>query len=249
MARRQVYAPRHPINGGTLRQAPRSTFNKEVHILNRSKILATWWAGIVYHVEQLDLIINSLDIKNFAWILHDKCKNEDGKIKKPHYHFLVQFNINQRGSWFHKFNSDDMGIIFYEPISQPEGAFNYLTHETSKCKKENAFVYPKEELTSTIEKFEDGKIDDENQEILDDLVAIVNHKMTWTQFIEKKPKRIHMLANVKHAFNLLHQDVQGTIYFEHIMRYKNKPIEPLVTKEHVPILTRLSPKEAEDLPW
>ena len=98
--------------------------------MDYSKILSTWWSGTCYHLEQLNAIITSPDIKNYAYILHDKDKQENGELKKPHYHFLVQFARTQRGSWFKAFNTDDMGIVFYERSTIPESAYNYLIHDT-----------------------------------------------------------------------------------------------------------------------
>ena len=89
--------------------------------MNYNKIRATWWSGTCYHKEQLDLVIANTDVKNYAYILHDKDKQENSdELKKPHYHFLIQLQQKQRGSWFKQFASDDMGIVFAEPCFAPQ---------------------------------------------------------------------------------------------------------------------------------
>ena len=122
--------------------------------MDYSKVMATWWSGNCYHLEQLNAIISSTDIKSYAYILHDKCHKEDNtnELKKPHYHFLVQLHKNQRGSWFKQFKTEDMGIVFAQPCRVPESAYNYLIHDTDTCRKQKKFLYSEDERISTIDK-------------------------------------------------------------------------------------------------
>lgn len=39
----------------------------------------------------LDFVINTLPIKRYAYILHNKDLNENNEIKKPHFHLIIQF--------------------------------------------------------------------------------------------------------------------------------------------------------------
>lgn len=131
--------------------------------MDYSKIKATWWSGNCYHIEQLKHIISSTDIKAYAYILHDKDKQESSEeLKKPHYHLLVQFYTNQRGSWFKQFASDDMGTVLAQPCYHPRGAFNYLTHHTPTAIKQGKHLYDDSEVTSTIENLDEGS-DDKKQ--------------------------------------------------------------------------------------
>ena len=174
--------------------------------MNYNKVKAVWWSGTCYHKEQLDMLLAHLDIKNHAYILHDKDTKEDGsgEIKKPHYHFLVQLQQQQRGSWFKMFASDDMGIVFAEPSFAPEGAYNYLIHDTPSAQKAGKYQYDPSERISTIEGFEEAtKQEDEHQVLLDDIKTVVRKEITWEEFIQRKPKRIHMMANIKMTHDLL----------------------------------------------
>jgi len=124
------------------------------------KLHSTWWSGICYHLEQLNAIITSTDVKSYAHILHDKCLDENGELKKPHYHYVIRLQRNQRGSWFKQFSTEDMGQVYYKPVSFPQGAYDYLIHDTDDCRKKNKRLYDPSERVSTIDDFtnDDKKI-------------------------------------------------------------------------------------------
>jgi len=132
--------------------------------MDYSKQYATWWSGNCYHLDQLDAIINSTDVKAYAHILHDKCPKDDGtgELKKPHYHYLVQLTRNQRGSWFKQFASEDMGIVFAKPVKCPQSAYDYLIHDTDKCRKQGKVLYDPSSRTSTIDNFDAGDKEKKN---------------------------------------------------------------------------------------
>jgi len=123
--------------------------------MDRFKEFASWWTGTVYHKEQLDLMLSSLDIYGYAYILHDKCVSaETGKLKKPHYHFLIKFARNLRGSWFKRYWSDEFGKIMPDPVSIPKSIFDYLIHATPIAQKQGKYQYDSSERISTLDSFE-----------------------------------------------------------------------------------------------
>ena len=188
-----------------------------------SKIRAAWWSGTCYHKEQLNEIISSSDIRAFAYILHDKCNQENSnELKKPHYHFLVQFYDVQRGAWFKAFATDDMGIVFAVPCRIPQAAYDYLIHDTPTARKQNKYLYDPSERISTIDSFETEDKLDENTELYTDLIDLLNNNITWHELIRKKPKRIHMISNIKVAYDMLHFETYGRRYFEQRTR-RNEP--------------------------
>ncbi|MCL2061151.1 MAG: Rep family protein [Firmicutes bacterium] len=174
--------------------------------MDYSRITSTWWSGTCYHKEQLQAIITSSDIHRYAYILHDKDKQPNSEeLKKPHYHFVVQFAKNQRGSWFKAFATDDMGLVFVQRCSIPESAYNYLIHDTPSCRKEGKHLYDVSERISTIETFDEPaeKDEDEHTVLYNDILELVNKQISWGEFIKRKPKRIHMIGNIKTAHDLL----------------------------------------------
>lgn len=173
--------------------------------MDYSRILSTWWSGTCYHKEQLDMIISSSDVHRYAYILHDKDKQANSnELKKPHYHFLVQFSRTQRGAWFKAFATDDMGLVFYERCTIPESAYNYLIHDTPTCKKQGKHLYDTSERVTTIDTFDTPEQEkDEHAELLNDIYSLVNKEITWGELIKRKPKRVHMISNIKTAYELL----------------------------------------------
>ena len=193
--------------------------------MDYTKIMATWWSGNCYHLEQLNAIISSTDVKSYAYILHDKCKKEDSdELKKPHYHYLIQLTRNQRGSWFKQFASEDMGIVFAKPVKCAESAYNYLIHDTATARKQGKHLYDPTERTSTIDTFDnEDKKEDEHLELYIDLIELVHGKITWRDLIQKKPKRIHMIANIKVAYDMIFFETHGYRYYD---KHPYQPYRP-----------------------
>ena len=239
--------------------------------MDYSKVRATWWTGNVYHKEQLDAIISSHDVKSYAYILHDKDLKDDGtgELKKPHYHYLIHLDKSQRGSWFKQFETDDMGLVFRQPCRVPENAYAYLIHDTDTCRKQKKFLYPESERISTIDSFDIEQKEDEHLELFFDLMELLHHNISWLDLIKKKPKRIHMIANIKVAYDLLFFEMNGYRYWEQNNPNFRPNLNRLPRKEHrqdlppieQPKPTQLPPpthehgmrvlsKEEEDgLPW
>ena len=213
------------------------------------KTRSTWWSGNCYHLEQLTAIINSVDVRSYAYILHDKCKKENSEeLKKPHYHFLVQLTKDQRGSWFKQFNGEDIGIVFIEPTRSPVNAFNYLIHDTEKCRKEKAYLYDPSERISTIEDFTSDEKENEHEELCKDLFALLDRKMTWHEFIRKNPKRIYSISSFSKAHELLSGERSGGYrYYEPQPRPQPPPPRP--QQQTYNGMRVLSPDECKDLPW
>ena len=226
-----------------------------------TKLYATWWSGNCYHREQLNAIISSTDVKAYAWILHDKCPKEDGsgEVKKPHFHYLVQLTRNQRGSWFKQFNSEDMGIVFFQPVKCAESAYKYLIHDTDKARKEKKFLYDESERVSTIDNFDnpmDEKADENLQHYLD-LLELVEGNITWHQFLYKMPKRLHMIGNLHKSFIILYKErhSQWRTYMDHeILREamdsaKAQWQDPKISDPKNGGMRVLTPQEEEDMPF
>ena len=183
--------------------------------MNYNKIRATWWSGTCYHFEQLSMIIANTDVKNYAYILHDKDKQDNSdELKKPHYHFLIQLQQKQRGSWFKQFAIDDLGIVFAEPCFAPQGAFNYLIHDTPHARKQGKYLYNESERISTITSLECDESIDENMELYADIMELVEGKITWQEMVHKKPKRIHMISNIKNTYAMFFFEKYGRQFFD-----------------------------------
>ena len=217
-----------------------------------TKVLATWWSGTCYHTEQLNAIIQSTDIKGYAYILHDKDTNENGELKKAHFHFLVQLYRNQRGSFFKQFATDDLGIVLAQPCYNPQSAFDYLIHATETAIKQGKFLYPESERTTTInlDDLKPIEKENENDELLADIIDWVENKITLHDIIKKKPKRLHMIGNICRAYQMFYFEKYGKQFFD-LSRPIRHDIPPQYKVKHdtgelIPITDK---KTLDDMPF
>ena len=88
--------------------------------------------------------VNAIEIlkKNFIYkgILHDKDVDDNGEIKKPHYHFVIKLDSSQSNEYLAKTLFIKSNYI--QKIISLKGALNYLTHNNSPEK----YQYSKDEL-------------------------------------------------------------------------------------------------------
>jgi len=173
-----------------------------------SKFFSTWWSCICYSLDTLNEILPSHDIRAYAHAYHDKDIHADtGKPKEPHYHFLIQFVRNQRGSWFKRFLTDTSGNIMIEPTRDPLNSFNYLIHDTDRCRKEGQYQY---DLSGRISTFVDSDFENlEKKDVSDKIKTLDLRKMILAD--ETTP------TNLMLAYNLSPQqiDIAERLYIEH----------------------------------
>ena len=219
---------------------------------------ATWWSGVLYHQEQLDALLNSTDLKDYAYILHDKCPQDDNpaELKKPHWHYVIRFRGQQRGSWFKQFESKEIGTVFRQPVRDPQGAFDYLIHDTAHARKKGKRLYDHAERISTIESF-DNDLDEKDDEHLRhylDLIELVEGNITWHEFLYKMPKRLHMIGNLHKSFIILYKERNSSYrsdFDNDILKYamdnaKAQWKNPTPKDKHE--MRVLTPEECKDLP-
>lgn len=110
---------------------------------------------VLYPESQQNIIDNLLNSSiDYCGILHDKDMTDSGEIKKPHYHFLLQFDnpklastvCRQLGFEFNK-NKDGTGIPPYiEPCRKFKDCAKYLVHKG----EEDKYQYEKECLFGSL---------------------------------------------------------------------------------------------------
>jgi hypothetical protein len=146
-----------------------------------------------------------------------------------------------------------MGIVFIQTCYNPKSAFDYQIHDTPTARKQNKFLYDTTERISTIENFDTDEKPDENAELFNDLMELLYNKTTWREFIQKKPKRIHMITNIRVAFETLFRETYGYSYFqiyENQQRYIKRTKQELPPpKTQVPKMEFVPLPKDTDLPW
>jgi len=120
---------------------------------------------------------------------------------------LVHFEQAQRGAWFKAFATEDMGLVFIQRCSIPKSAYDYLIHDTPACKKAGKHLYDPSERIGNVENLDIVENEeDEHAALYADIMSLVNKEISWGEFIKRKPKRIHMIGNIKTAHDLLRQE-------------------------------------------
>ncbi len=76
----------------------------------------------------------------FAWVYHDKDTNENGELKKPHFHALMNYGAPTSINNFMKILGDIPANGYAEVTGSPRGMFRYLIHEDDP----NKFQYSPE---------------------------------------------------------------------------------------------------------
>ena len=84
------------------------------------------------------------DIEYFAYILHDKDKNEDGTLKKPHWHIMLKLYKSRRRSDVAKWFGLSESYVQDSRSGKYDDMLLYLIHENAPEK----YQYKIEEVLS-----------------------------------------------------------------------------------------------------
>ena len=132
-----------------------------VHLKPRSRYKGL----ILYDDDETHKIAIDLLKTNFIYkgILHDKDIDENGEIKKAHYHFVVRLDSAQTNDYLAKI----LGIKenYIQIVYSLKGALDYLTHSNQPDK----YQYTKECLFGDLPM----NLDNENKEN-DDFILLTN---------------------------------------------------------------------------
>lgn len=125
--------------------------------------------------------LESLGVSMAVSPLHDKDKNSDGTLKKPHYHVIYIARNPVTIESVRKKIKRKLGnssVAHIEIIDHIKGSYEYLTHESKDAKAKNKHVYDKKDILH----INDFDIDryvtlDESQkkELRNQLLDLVNH--------------------------------------------------------------------------
>lgn len=92
-------------------------------------------------------ICNNLDSLDYYVISpkHDKDLDDNGNLKKMHYHLILRFNTNVPFSKvLYNFHTTEMRSLGNNWFNE----FHYLYHGTEACKRDGKYLYDKSELVS-----------------------------------------------------------------------------------------------------
>lgn len=95
---------------------------------------------------------HDMQIKSYAYILHNRDINEDGSLKTEHFHLLIALvnatTCNSVRSWFDGFKDEKNEYIntLVQPMNDVSGSFNYLTHNTDGARLEHKYLYSDDDV-------------------------------------------------------------------------------------------------------
>lgn len=151
---------------------------------------------VVYDKSDLDYIINLHTVDKYAYIYHDKDESE------PHYHLYVHFTSRRRLNWLEheKLTHTFQQNVMCERVIDVNQLFLYFLHRNNPEK----YQYDLKDIKSNynfLDVEENSK--DDNAEILENIMAIVERKLTWSEFLKRYPKLIFSMSNIKRTYDIL----------------------------------------------
>lgn len=159
---------------------------------------------IVYDKSDLDYIIRMKTVDKYAYIYHDKDESE------PHFHLYIHFVSRRRLNWLehekltHTFKQN----VMCERVIDVNQLFLYFLHRNSPEK----YQYHVKDIISNynfLDTNENSK--DDNADILECIIAIVERKLTWSEFLKRYPKLIFSMSNIKRTYDVLFNEYYGGI--------------------------------------
>lgn len=106
------------------------------------------YLGVIYEDDKNfdNQFFNLTQEKESIWIRHDKDLNEEGEVKKPHYHFVIQLKNACTISSMAKRLEVNENMLEY--VKNVNSSLKYLIHFGD----DNKYNYDKEEVQSNSEK-------------------------------------------------------------------------------------------------
>ena len=116
-----------------------------------------------------------------AGILHDKDLDDNGNVKKPHYHFVLKFQ-NARSR---KAVADDLSVAenYFEPSHNFNSSLLYLVHRNSPDKYQYSIDDVFGSLKPTLEKLLDDDTEDMKAIRILDMLDSIESRIDFRTFL------------------------------------------------------------------
>ena len=164
---------------------------------NDRGILKEWFPLLVYE-EQIEIVRQKLEECGYQYALcmHDKDTNEDGTLKKVHWHIVVLCGRREFQYTLAKRLGIDRRFVQRPLATEPNGAVRYLTHLDNPEKAQ----YDRESIESNItpadlerlhQKVEKKSKDEETEDLIEDIEKLAKKTMSYKQFLRAHPAFIY----------------------------------------------------------
>lgn len=150
---------------------------------NQATTKITLWE-ITYR-DDIENVIRELNPSEYAYILHDKDKELDGKSKKPHYHIWCRWETPVRNSMITKVLglSDKYSV---KTARSRKACIKYLTHETAEAKAMGKYKYDRALIVTNLPIDEINRIFSMEDNIKNDIKAIMDILLTAERYNQKQ---------------------------------------------------------------
>lgn len=152
----------------------------------------SWVTGAIHNSDQFDNLILGLKESLFwAYIFHDKDKNEDGSAKPKHIHFIAQ-NAPRSFDWW----SDALGIPsnFIERVHRPRAMVRYLIHLDDPDKAQYSLDEIETNDRRYLETYFNQDTDKMNTNLFYDIKRLRFGRITPDEFIDRYDLELRKMA-------------------------------------------------------
>lgn len=172
-----------------------------------SAVKSSAWATLLYPESCSPDFLQIIQSSGYPCLLsplHSQDVDDDGCIKKPHYHLLIWFRGSRRKSQVEKFRVQLKGVGL-EKISNPLGHARYLCHlddsDKAQYSKDDVLAFGGLNYTSIL-----SRSIDKNQATLE-LVSLANTCLSFADLVAqcmlRYPEYIGILSSKSYFFNSL----------------------------------------------
>lgn len=169
--------------------------------------------------QQIEDVLHGHDrqIKAYAYITHDKDKNEFGELKEKHIHLLIclvnNTTVDAIRNWFKGF-TDEKGMpinTLAQPMHDISGSYDYLTHDTEQAREEGKYIYPPDEIKGLNLDF----FKDTNKQDIDNLTLAIDDLLNGIPLDEVRKRYgrdfIMHYGHIKMLFNDIQKQYGGKL--------------------------------------
>lgn len=186
---------------------------------------------IIYDIADLQLFIDNFQFADYeyAYIYHDKDKQEDGSLKPPHYHFYGHRKSPITEQSLKNFAKKCSQNIFYENLKSNDGALlRYFIHidNEDKYHYEESEIIANFDIQSKLHNFQvEQKVDPA------DIVSMFEQGFNTYQIIKKYPKLLYSIASLQR--------------FEKLVLFEKHKFDKIVSRRFSPEQIILVPTDEE----
>lgn len=199
-------------------------------IIDGSKEKASAWATLLYPESCETNFLEIIESSGYPCLLspeHNQDIDENGVLKKPHYHLLIWFKGSRRKSQVEKLRLQ-LKAVGLEKINNPQNYARYLCHlddpDKAQYSKESVICFGGLNYASIL-----AKSIDKNLAIIE-LVNISENCNNFLELVRKVkkdyPEYIGILSSKSYFFNLITKGKGESIYVSNSIRKEENRVYP-----------------------